>query len=383
MLLLLAPLASADLITQGSGLDASLLYYQPVPAQPGDLVTVYVQVLNTGGSISKPGTIEFVNSGPFRLESESDRVVSFPGIPGQSSFLVSTQVRVAKDADEGENRLKVIVKEQGSQNFIERDLTISITGIRSSLTINAVTTEPQEILPGETSTINLKIQNTGATEVRNVDLALDLSEVNFAPAGNSNSRTIGTLSGGEERTVNFQLTSYPETPAQVYQIPFTIEYDDETGTERTQEEIIGLTVGAKPELLVYFDELGLTKKNPEGEAIIRFVNKGLSEIKLLEMTILENENVEVLSESPTIYIGNINNDDYESATLQLRAQEDVTVATTYKDALNREHTQEFTLPLTLKEPADEGQPIIFWVVVLGLATAGFWWWRKKKTSKNV
>lgn len=382
-LLLLAPLASANLVTQGSGLDASLLYYQPIPAQPGDLIDVYVQVTNTGGSKSKPGTITFVDNGPFSLESESSRVKSFQGIPGQQSFLINTKVRVAKDANEGTNNLKVRIQEDGETNYNERDLEIVVTGTQSSINIVSAELNPEEVLPGESATLDIVVENIGSTEVRNVDVTLNLEELNFVPLGSSNSKTINSLSGGEKHSFSFMLTTYPDTPSQAYQIPMTIEYDDETGNQKTQEKTVGVLVGAKPELLVYFDEISLTKQKPEGEAIIRFVNKGLSEIKLLEMTVLENDNIEVLSESPTIYVGNIDNDDYESASLRLRAQEDVTLQVTYKDALNRAYTETITLPLTLTESADDGQPVLVWILVFALAGAAFWWWRKKKSSKKA
>ena len=77
MFLILAtmPFASADLITVGSALDATLLYYQPVPAQPGDVLDVYIQIENDGGSPSKAGTVTFIDNGPFTLESTNTRTI--------------------------------------------------------------------------------------------------------------------------------------------------------------------------------------------------------------------------------------------------------------------------------------------------------------------
>ena len=54
-LALVVPFVHADLVTVGSGLNTSLLYYQPVPAHPGDEINVWIQITNEGGSASKAG----------------------------------------------------------------------------------------------------------------------------------------------------------------------------------------------------------------------------------------------------------------------------------------------------------------------------------------
>ena len=380
-LALVAPFVHADLVTVGSGLNTSLLYYQPVPAHPGDEINVWIQITNKGGSASKTGTLTILDTGPFTVNAD-DMVSEFPSIPGQESFLLQTKVRVSKDANEGTSNLKVRVQEKGSTSYRETNLPITITGTSSSLSIIEAYTTPEEVLPGERTTLTVRVRNVGETLVRNVDVALDLDDLSLAPAGSSDSKTISSLGGGQEYTFTFDLISFPDAEAKAYQVPITLTYDDEEGDETSQEETVGIVIGAQPELLVYFERVGMTKSNPQGEVVIQFVNKGLAEIKLLEMEVLESETVKVISETPIIYVGNIDEDDYESASIVLAVSPDTTsvpVRIAYKDALNRQYEEQYDLTLRLSEGNGNGGPNwLLWIVIIAVIAGGWWYWKRRK-----
>ncbi len=384
--LLVTPLASADLITYGSGLEATLLYYEPVPAQPGDSIDVYIQIENNGGNPSKVGTLTVLEGGPFTVENEADRVKNIPIIPGQENFLTNIGIRVSKDANEGDNILKVRVQETGSTSYQEFDLPINVQGTTSALSITSAVTVPEEVMPGEEARLAVKVKNVGDTKVRNVDVALDLTDLSIVPTTSSDSKTISRLLGGQETTFSFDLITYPDATARAYRIPITLSYDDEQGNAKSQEETVGIIVGTKPELLVYFDSVDMSPENREGEVVIQFVNKGLAEIKLLEMEVLENDNVYVTTESEIIYVGNIDADDYESAEvgLHVNGQETkVPIRIKYRDALNREYEETHELVVRVpKANGNGGTSVWIWVILLILIAGGVWYWRKRKSGKK-
>ncbi|MBR9700342.1 hypothetical protein GOV11_00570 [Candidatus Woesearchaeota archaeon] len=386
LMLLLVPLAHADLVTTGAALDASLLYYEPVPAQPGDAVDIWIQITNDGGSRSKTGMLSIQPSSTFTVEAGSDERTAIPGIPGQESFLFTTTVRISKDANEGTSYIKVRIQEDGKESYIERDLAINIQGTSSALSILKATTSPADVLPGEHTLLSVVVQNVGQTVVRNVDVALDLDDLSFAPSGSSDSKTISSLRGGESHTFVFNLAAYPDAEANAYQLPITLSYDDEQGNAKSQDETIGIVVGSQPELLVYFDRVGITADSGEGEVVIQFVNKGLSEIKLLEMEVIETDDVKVTSESSLVYVGNIEEDDYESADIDLSVKGDdvmVSLRVAYKDALNKDYETEYQLPLKLKSGngGSSGMGWVWFVLIVG-GIAGIWYWRRRKKSKR-
>lgn len=376
----------AELITTGSALDAELLYYQPVPAQPGDSVDVWIQVTNDGGTASRAGTVTIIDSGPFVVESTAEREKSFPQIPARESFLVKSKVRIDKAANEGENDLKVRVREMGSTDYIERNLPITITGKTSALSIVSASTDPSEVLPGGETVLSVAVQNVGDTTVRNVAVSLDLSDLSIVPLGSSDSKTVRDIRGGEEYVFEFPLVTYPDAEAQAYRIPIALGYDDEQGNSKSQNESVGIVVGSEPELLVYFDSVALTKEDPEGEVVIRIVNKGLAEIKLAELEVLPAENIEVTSQSSIVYVGNIDEDDYESAELTLRLEgesADLPVVLRYRDALNRPYEEERRLHVQLQQANGSGNGgIIAWAVIVALVAIGAWYIIRRRRRRK-
>ncbi len=381
---LMTPLASAELITQGSSVHATLLKYQPVPAKPGDLVEVWIQVENSGGSASKGGALTLIDSYPFLIESATDRVKEFPSIPPQSSFLIQTRVRVDKNANEGDNAIVTHLQLQGSGTWIEDRLSIPIQGDTSALSVERVTTTPDRIAPGGEATISLMVKNVGLTRLRNVKTTLDFSGTSLIPLGGTNSQTASELRAGQEREFVFTVLATPEATSSAVSVPLTLAYDNEEGTAQTQTEAIGTLIGSEPELLIYLERITLYKETGQGGVMIKFVNKGLGEIKLLEMTIPENDEVAVVSESNTVYVGNIDADDYESADVTLRAKKDggqlsLPVKVTYRDALNVPYEE--TVTLTMNLPSKNGKSGVSWpffiVVIIIVAGIGYFIYRRR------
>ncbi|MBR9692946.1 hypothetical protein GOV07_03390 [Candidatus Woesearchaeota archaeon] len=386
MTLTLMQAASAALVTSGPSLEANLLYYQPIPAQPGDTIDVWIQVENVGGSQSRPGSVKMLDSYPFSLENEEDREKVFTAIPAQENFLMKTRVRIDKNANEGTNYLSIRIIERDTTNVLERELPITIQGKGSALSIVSVETVPKVITPGSEAIINIELENVGTTLLRNLEVKLDLSAVSLAPSGGSDSITIATRSGNKKGVVPFGVVAYPDAESGTYRIPITLTYEDEQGNEKVQEETIGIQIGSEPELLVYIEQNGLSKDTMSGTVVVKFVNKGLSEIKLLEMEVIENDDVEVLSESSLIYVGNIDEDDYESADIALKISKSPTtlpIRIAYRDALNTPYEEVIELELDATNGnGKHGSSTWMWIVIVVVIGGAFWWWRKRKNAKK-
>lgn len=387
LIVLLGVLPGATaLIGKGSSLEAELLYYTPVPAQPGDSVEVWIQISNDGGQATMPGTVTILETTPFIIEGENERVKEFKSIPAQQSFLVKTRVRIDKTANEGENYLTIRVQENGANNWLEKDLPITIEGRSGTVSITSAESDPARIAPGGVSTLSIDLLNVGETNLRNIKASLDLTDLSIAPIGSSDSKTISSLGGGQRATFTFDLTAFPGAAANVYQLPVTITYEDEQGNEKSQSETVGIMVGSAPDLLVYFERNDVSKETMEGGVVIKFVNKGLSEIKLLEMEIVESDDIEVTSESPILYVGNIDADDYESADVTLKITKDaidIPVKVAYKDALNQEYEETYMLHLDTKNVnGGKSSSLGLWLVLLVVVVGGFFLWRRRSSKRK-
>ncbi|MBR9703173.1 LPXTG cell wall anchor domain-containing protein, partial [Candidatus Woesearchaeota archaeon] len=92
------------------------------------------------------------------------------------------------------------------------------------------------------------------------------------------------------------------------------------------------------------------------------------------------------SESPIIYVGNIDEDDYESASFYLKVEKDTEVlplVVRYKDALNNDYEETYNLALNLHSAnGDSGPNYFMWFIIIVVLTGGVWWWLKRKKSKK-
>ncbi|GAG23285.1 unnamed protein product [marine sediment metagenome] len=111
--------------------------------------------------------------------------------------------------------------------------------------------------------------------------------------------------------------------------------------------MISVVVNSEPILGVDVED-GLLLKVQVNELRIDIVNKGLSDVKFLEIEIGSSTYFDVLS-SKNVYIGDIDSDDFDSAEFRIFFKKNtpdnivIPVSIFYKDALNKEHTDNLNL----------------------------------------
>ncbi len=220
---------------------------------------------------------------------------------------------------------------------------ISLTSLVSALTISSVTSTPSEIAPGQTSNIKLTVENEIGEDLENVQVSLDLANVPFAPFESSTQRTIDSLDDRDEEKVNFDLIALANADAGTYKIPVIISYDTVKETS-----YISLIINSKPELKL--DAEGNLIKGMNDKISIKITNSGLSQVKLLSISIKTTTGLNVLGSSQ-VYIGNIDSNDFDSADFDVFISAtspsiiSLPVELTYKDATNKDYKENQNLIL--------------------------------------
>lgn len=376
---IIAAMSAHAYISPNPSLNASVLYYTPVPATAGSIIDVYIKIYNNGAS-SGDVTVEFIDNDPFSIGSESDRVRSTGTIPSSESFLLKYQVRVGKDALPGTNYIKISYGLKSSSMRQTALLPIDVESASSSLSVESVELTPATFEPGNPGTVAITVRNTAGLKIVSGSVKLDITNIDLAPIGGTNQQSFTDLQSDETRTFFFKLAPSPSIVPGVYKVPVVIAFKDQQGVEYSAAEYTGIPVGVEPELSVYFDSTSVSSDTKSGEVVVKFVNKGLSEIKFLELKVLQNDDVSVLSESDVVYVGNIAQDDYETAEIRLQVKKspvDIPLRVTYRDALNREYSQTATLSLSTKEAAGDGKLSgTTWLVLLVLIPIAWWAYRR-------
>ena len=375
-------------------LTVDVLRYEPIPAQPGQYVTVYIELENTGDEDAPRAAVRIEDQFPFSTVSQSQAQKIVGTLQTQESVVEEFRIRVDSSAVVGSNRLKVLFTEDYDSNqWQERQFTIDVRPNDASLTVQEVVATPSEVRPGETMQVDITLQNTADITLRNIGLKLDLVETRgttfieypFIPTGSSAQKTLTKLNAGEVTTISFNLKADPTATPGYYLLPMTVDFFDETGTQTVQNEYAGLVISAVPELEVYFEESTIRPEDGRGDITLKFVNKGVNDLKFLDIELLETSGYNVLSTSRQ-YLGDLDSDDFRSETFTietLQENPDLELSIKYRDENNKMYEATVATPLQYdRSPEEQQSPVGIIIAVVVVLLIGFWIWRRRKHRKK-
>ncbi len=213
---------------------------------------------------------------------------------------------------------------------------ILLVNLVSAGPISIKKVESSDVKPGETSEINIILENQGDDDIEDVSVSLDLSnDLPFAPIGSSAEKTLDEIEEDDEEEISFELITMNNAKPKIYKIPITIKYN-----EIQESSVISIKVISQPELEVAIEESEIYKTGDTGKITIRFVNKGLSDIKFLTASLQESKNYNIISVS-SFYVGNIEPDDFETITFTLNLKNKISslpIKVEYQDSENKFYT---------------------------------------------
>lgn len=215
-------------------------------------------------------------------------------------------------------------------------LLVSLVNLASALTITSVSSNPAEIQPGEKVSLDLTIENNLDKDVTDVVVSLDLTNVPFAPYQSSSEGRIGDLDEDDEETIKFDLIADSNAELGSYKIPVKISYNN--GSEIQNEKgMISLIISASPKLEVSAEE-GAFIKGSNVVLGINIVNSGFGGAKFLSVKLNEGLGFKIIG-SNSVYIGNIDSDDFDTAEFNIFINENagilnVPLEISYTDARN-------------------------------------------------
>ena len=127
--------------------------------------------------------------------------------------------------------------------------------------------------------------------------------------------------------------------------------------------------------------------------VIKIVNRGLTNIKLMTAKLTETENIEILSK-PEIYVGNIDSDDYETVEFNINVKSyektvELPVELKYMDSTNKEHQQKKSLDLKTFSKGKAATIvskiigiIINLAILVGIVLGIRWFYKRRKRNKK-
>lgn len=223
-------------------------------------------------------------------------------------------------------------------------MLILIAGANAQVAISSFSSNPSVILPGKQVTLSITLENVGDVDVDDVVVKLDLANVPFAPVNSASEKVIDEINEDDTTSVDFQLVALPDAASQIYKIPVKVSYSG-----LNQDSLISLSVSGQARLDVVLESSEVVKVGDRGNVIIKFVNNGLTDLKFLTVKLNSNNGYELLT-SDTIYIGEVDMDDFETAEFEIitrQADPELFFTVEYKDAGNKDYSQSKLIKLNV------------------------------------
>ncbi|MFC1752660.1 COG1361 S-layer family protein [Thermoproteota archaeon] len=405
-------------ITDATRLKTSLISQDPDPVNPGDMVEVRWKIENLGSSSANNVMMKLEPEYPFSLLPGDDGIRDIGGIQGrqidEEGVIVLYKLRVDEYAIEGDTDLELEYKYNYNKWMKTDDVyTIRVQTIDAALSIESVTTTPEKMAPGNPAKLDITIKNLADSYMTDITFKLDLTftqyldyvttitdtamyyeALPFAPLNSSTEQRISQIAPGKTATITYDLMTYPDATSRVYKVPIIMTFYDEVEEQYIKNDVIGIVVGDEPEMDVVLESSDVYSKNTAGAISIKFVNRGITDIKFLNVKLQSSEEYEITS-ADLDYVGNVDSDDYESADFDIFLKEPATdkvklpISVMYKDSNNNDYSKDVELELKLLSEKERGVEkkssmglIIFVVIIIVVGWLLYKRWEKKKKNQG-
>lgn len=223
---------------------------------------------------------------------------------------------------------------------------LSLTFV-SALIVKSVSVFLDTIEPGKSFNIEVSIKNNENIDLEDVSINLNLQDLPFS--SDSFNINYDEILEDKSKTANFELDVFESAKPGDYQIPLQISYQDPE--DSTKIKTISASANVKVSSEPYVDiDLGdnYLIEGQEGNINVKIINKGIADIKFLEVEIESISKVNLIS-SNRVYIGDLDSNDFDTAEFSVipklsttgSTNTNVNIILVYKDVFNKEYTKIF------------------------------------------
>jgi len=359
-LALLMPFVAAQSATGptlGGQLVLNVTKYYPFPAEPGQYIDVWFDVINDGPDAVNDVTCEFEPNYPFSLDPTASVVQTVKQLQGRQGWLLKYKVLVNAGAVEGDNELKIRCKTE-HVDWIEQKIIVSVRSPTALVSITSLDVEPAVVPLAGRVQVKMRVENPGDTIVKDLTASLDLSSTTtpFAAVESGAERKVKQILPGESAELTFDLVALADAEPKIHKLPLSLTWSSTLGSSFSKMEYIAITVGQKPYLSIGLDSTDIVLAGKTGNVVIRVANAGPVSAKFARVSLQPN-GYQLLS-SGQVYVGNIDADGVETAEFKLAASPDgnalpLKLLVDYEDANGQKYTdaKEISVKLYTEEEA--------------------------------
>ena len=390
--------------SSGQGITVIVTRVEPAPAEPGSYATIWLKIQNMNAETIDYFSFRLDPEFPFSLDPNENPVRDIGEMSPGEQATISYKIRVDENAVEGDNPLKFLFKMFKQGREFDAELMIPVRTMDAIISVEDIRTIPEMVEPGQKVMVILSIRTNADSDLRQVNIQAGLINYISSTAGTnivelpftpikSNEKTVYSLLAGEERDIIFEFVVDPDADSKPYKIPLSLDYIDSVGSNYSKSYIIGMIVGGRPDLDILIEETTITKIRSSGKLVLKIVNKGVTDVKFMNVKMEDNDKYKVMSTSSS-YIGNVDSDDFENAEFTITPLKknggiiELPVVLEYKDANNNDYRETRVIELDLEKAKamipkkGSGGFVIFAIIVVVGGYLFYRRWKKRKEKKK-
>ncbi|MDD4250578.1 MAG: CARDB domain-containing protein [Candidatus ainarchaeum sp.] len=318
LVLTMGAFASPPQITQIS--------YNPSPAIPGSMITVFIQIENNETIPQTQVTIELENTYPFEIKEDIIKEIGTINKYG----LALTQFKVYVDPS-AENLtytlpIKITSKEQPNGKITNNP--IKVAGKEPLLKV--IETSIQKLVPGQEQEIIFTVKNIGTSTAYDIYLELKedrtvsqsgiVTEREITPLGSAIA-FIEKLEPKQETTRMIKVSVNREATLKNYTLPITISNTNSAGERKEQITNIGFKVSGEVDFDISLRENIELIAGKKQTIALELFNKGAGKA---EFIIIKLETAIGKIEKPKQFIGTLTPNDVDSIKTDIIVNSDIT-----------------------------------------------------------
>lgn len=337
----------------------------PVPAEPGDTVEIYISVSNDGSTeaVIDPLEVETVEGMEF-IGTTSNFRNSF-NLCGGCQKVGDLYLKVSEDTESGSYPVDITAK-SGDVGAVEKT-NLRVDG-KPELVFNAKT---GDIVPGKSFEMNLSIQNAGTDVASGVIVRPSREGFSFSPSEIS----VGNIPPGETKSIILDGEVDRNVDAGIQTIPMDVSFRDDS-TDKTKSAKLPVKVLESAELAIADFDTAETVRGQKTTVTLEIENLGPGEAERI-VSWLECEGADVGSGKS--FVGKLGKDESVPVTFEVTpTQEDVScsVKTSYTDNTRVNIEESFNFQST---SSNSPLPIVIGVLIV-LGIAGVYWRKRRKNE---
>jgi len=340
----------------------SSVSYNPAPAAPGAIMTVWVQVKNNSPYEAEDVIVKVEPEYPLSIQPGEEEEKRIGDIDAFEIATVQFKMLVDSKATDGEKALEILIGE----GFLAKKETASIDVLSRTPKLEIVESSVNQLSPGEVREVQLGVKNIGGSVARNIVLKIN-PERTVTSTGVVVEREIVSLGAattylsdleqGAQANASLTLAVNQDAELKNYSIPVTIEYYDVNGTSKSETAYLGIKVVADAEVDAVIGDISpMAFPGGKSEVTIDLFNIGLADARYV---VIELSGTGMAIDEPRQFIGTLEADDFDSLKVDVRFSSETAVGETpllvrilYKDSELNEKVVTKALALNVVNAAE-------------------------------